>query len=168
MLVVPLTNDKITTFDADEFTVTSYTNHKSEPAVYIDAPRGQLSLVYFTDIDKINDVKVEYNKTNKVFEALGVIKRKINLPQQHDKITVSNQENPEDGESSTSEVKLLKLHNESIGRSKGLVAIDKDDNVYELQDIENIDRAIGSEQFNKSKFLKIYKDYLSYRYKDEN
>ncbi len=163
MLVVPIANDKITTFDADEFTVTSYTNLKSEPAVYIEAPRGQLTLVYFSDIDQINNVKVEYNKTNKVFEALGVVKRKIHIPQQHDKITVKNSENPDDKESITVEVKLLKLHNSALGLSKGLVVVDKEDNVYELQDIEDIDRAIGEDEFNTSRFLKIYKDYISYR-----
>lgn len=162
MIVVPITQDKLTTKTGEVLVVSEYTNFKSEPAVYVDAPQGQNSLCYFKDIDLINDTKVEYNISTKIFESLGVIKRTIHLPQIGDVITVIKPGAPDDAEESKVKVKLLKLHNEVIGRSKGLAVIDTDDNVYELPDVLEIDRAIGSDIFDRNKFLKIYKDYLPY------
>jgi hypothetical protein len=76
MLIVPLKGDKLTTTDGPEFTVDSYTNFKTDPAVYVDVPRGQNPIVYFQDIEQINGVKVEYNKATKVFTALGILSLK--------------------------------------------------------------------------------------------
>jgi hypothetical protein len=159
MLIVPLKGDKVTTNDNLEFIVDSYTNFKTDPAVYVDVPRGQNAIVYFQDIEQINDVKIEYNKASKVFTALGVVKRKYNLPQPKDVITVEKPGTPEDSGDDQATVKTPKLHNRSIGLSKGLVVVDTDDNVYGLGDIQNIDRAVGGEHFDRKKFLKYYKDY---------
>lgn len=159
MLVVPLKGDSITTTDGPKFTVDSYTNFKTDPAVYVEVPRGQNSIVYFQDIEEINGVKVEYNKSSKVFTALGVIKRKYNLPQPKDTITVERPGGPDDAGDDDSEVKTPKLHSKAIGLSRGLVIIDKEDNVFSLGDIIEIDRSVGGEHFDRKKFLRYYKDY---------
>ena len=162
MLIVPLKGDKITTADGPDFIVDSYTNFKADPAVYVDVPRGQVNIVYFQDIEQINDVKVEYNKATKVFTALGVVKRKFNLPQPKDAITVIKPDAPEDSADNQAQVKTAKLHSKAIGLSKGLVLIDSEDNVYTLSDVQDIDRAVGSEFFDRKKFLKYYRDYVGH------
>lgn len=159
MLIVPLKGDTVTTAEGSEFTIVEYTNYKSDPAVYIDVPTDQNSILYFQDITEINSVKVEYNKSSKMFTALGIVKRKYNLPQSKDVMTVENPGSPKDAQPIDVEVKTLKLHSRSIGLSKGLAVIDSDSNVYSLSDILNIDRANGSEHFDRKKFLKYYKDY---------
>jgi hypothetical protein len=160
MLVVPLKGDTITTKDGPEFSVDSYTNFKPDPAVYVDVPRGQNPIVYFQDIDQINGVKVEYNKSSKVFTALGVVKRKYNLPQPKDIITIDRPGSPDDAGDDDTEVKTPKLHSRSIGLSRGLVLIDTDDNVFSLFDVIDIDRAVGGEHFDRKKFASYYRDYM--------
>jgi hypothetical protein len=162
MLIVPLKGDKLTTTDGPEFTVDSYTNFKTDPAVYVDVPRGQNPIVYFQDIEQINGVKVEYNKATKVFTALGIVKRKYNLPQPKDTITVKKPGNPDDSQDDQAQIKTSKLHSRSIGLSKGLVLIDTEDNVYSLSGVLGIDRAVGSEHFDRKRFLKYYRDYLGH------
>ena len=162
MLIVPLKGDKVTISDGPEFIVDSYTNFKADPAVYVDVPRGQNNIVYFQDIEQINDVKVEYNKATKVFTALGIVKRKYNLPQPKDTITVTKPGNPEDSEDNHAQVKNLKLHSRAIGLTKGLVLIDIDDNVYRLSDVQDIERAVGAEHFDQRKYLKYYRDYTGH------
>jgi hypothetical protein len=159
MLIVPLRGDKITTADGPEFVVDSYTNFKTDPAVYVDVARGQNSIVYFQDIDLINGVKVEYNKASKVFTALGIVKRKYNLPQPKDSITVRNAGNQEDAENDHVLVKTAKLHSRAIGLSKGLVIQDADGGIHGLADIIDIERSVGSEHFDSKRFIKYYKDY---------
>lgn len=160
MLVVPIKGDRITSKDGPEFAVDSYTNYKTDPAVYVDVPRGQNPIVYFQDIDQINGVKVEYNKSSKMFTALGTIKRKYNLPQPKDTITIERPGSPEDAGDDDVEVKTPKLHNRAIGLSKGLVLIDTDDNVFTLADVIGIERAVGGEHFDRKRFMKYYRDYL--------
>jgi hypothetical protein len=160
MLVVPVKGDSITTKDGPQFKVDSYTNYKTDPAVYVDVPPGQNSIVYFQDIEEINGVKVEYNKSAKVFTALGVIKRKFNLPQPKDLITVALPDSLEDGGDNDTNVKTLKLHSRAIGLSRGLVVLDTEDNVFSLSDITDIDREVGGEYFDRKKFAKYYKDYM--------
>ena len=160
MLVVPLKGDTITTKDGPQFKVDSYTNYKADPAVYVDVPAGQNSIVYFQDIEEINGVKVEYNKSSKVFTALGVIKRKYNLPQPKDVITVAPADGLEDGADNDSTVKTLKLHSRAIGLSRGLVIIDTDDRVFSLSDLTDVEREVGGEHFDRKRFTKYYKDYM--------
>jgi hypothetical protein len=162
MLIVPLKNDKITTIDGPEFIVDSYTNLKASPAVYVDVPIGQNNIVYFQDISQINEVKVEYNKSTNIFTAFGVVKRKYNLPQPKDEVIVKKPGLPDDSSDNRAKVKTLKLHNKSIKLSKGLVVIDTDDNVYELSEILDIEREIGSDTFKYEKFMNYYDDYLPY------
>lgn len=160
MLVVPIKGDTITTKDGPQFKVDSYTNYKADPAVYVDVPAGQNSIVYFQDIEEINGVKVEYNKSSKVFTALGTIKRKYNLPQPKDVITVERPGSPDDAGDNDTTVKTPKLHNRAIGLSRGMVLIDVDDNVFSLSDVIDIEREVGGEHFDRKRFIKYYRDYM--------
>ena len=159
MLVVPLPRDIITTKDGAKLSVVTYTNFKSKgPAVYVEHKRGTPAVViYFFDIDRINDVRVELSPSSKVFNALGNIKRKYHLPQPNDLVTLNI-----NGENMIVEVKDLKLHSKNIGLSKGLVIRDKENNFYRMSDIVSIDRATGSDEFNQKRFLRLYSEYRGY------
>jgi hypothetical protein len=161
MLVVPINGDIITTEDDNEFTVAGFTNFKDKgPAVYVksnDDTKATLP-IYFFDIKNLNGIKVEFNNSSKVLNALGIIKRKIHLPQKEDSIFIER-----DDENETEvKVKELKLHNKNIGLSRGLVVIGDDKVVYSLGSINRIKRTHGDSFFDKAKFLKLYTDYLGY------
>lgn len=160
--IVPVAGDKLKIVDNDsQFVVTSYTNMKTEPAVYVDAQEGENNIVYFYDISEINDVKVDFNRSSKTFESLGMLKRRYNLPQPGDVLTV-NKKTP-DGEMEEGEitVKNIKLHNKAEGVSRGLIACDEEA-CYDILAIKNITRKSGSEKFDPKKFQKYYFDYLPY------
>ena len=160
MFVVPLPKDKIGTKDGAELEVITYTNFKSKgPAVYVEHQPGSPAVaIYFFDIEKINDVRVEYNVGSKVFTALGNIKRKIHLPQPNDQLIINNDE----AEPSIVEVKDLKLHSKILGLGQGLIIRDKDGNNHRLDSISDIKRAVGGSEFNQKKFLRIYSEYRGY------
>lgn len=152
MLVVPLEKDSILTKDGVQYTVVEYTNFKDGgPAVY---GRGvgddDVTLIYFFDIEKINNTQVEYQRGSKVFNALGKIKRAQHLPQPDDKVTIGEQ---------VVEVKSLKLKSKNLGVNKGLFIRDDEDNNFRIKDILDIDRSLGGSDFNREAFLQIYKDY---------
>lgn len=161
MLIVPVQGDIVTTYDLLEFEVDSYTPYKTDPAVYVKVPRGQNPIVYFQDIDLINGVKLEYNKSAKIFTALGTIKRKYNLPQPKDTITFRNTNGSGEEFEDVVEVKTIKLHNKAIGLSAKLSIVDENKTVHSLSDIRDITRSAGSEHFDRKKFLKYYEDYTS-------
>lgn len=151
MLVVPLEKDIITTEDDQVYTVIEYTSLKQEgPAVYCKSKGLQDPvLVYFFDIVKIGKTSVEYQKSSKVFNALGKVKRVIDLPQPDDKVTVDGKEY---------EVTSLKLKSKSLGR--GLFVKDDGNEYHRAKDITNIDRALGGSDFDQELFLKIYHEYF--------
>lgn len=159
MLVVPLKGDVVSTDDGRYFTVLEYTNYKPDPAVYIDVPAKQHNLLYFTDIHKINGIKVEYNKATKVFDAFGVVKRKFNIPQPKDTAMILDPHGQEDSTPQEIEIKTIRLHSRSLGLSRGLCILDADGNAYRLRDIQEIKRSYGYEAFDRKKFLKYYSDY---------
>ncbi len=174
MLVVPLKGDRIITKDGASLLVEGYTNFKNRgPAVYCSssdtsAGEAQFIAIYFFDIEKINDVRVEFNSASKVLNALGRLKRKIHLPQAHDEIEVFKPSNDEEGnakfdKSVNVKVSGLKLHSKKYGISKGLLVEDEDKNVYLLDEILDIKREIGSSLFNKKLFMKIYGEYLGHK-----
>lgn len=165
--VVPLAGDKIKITDNDaDFVVTSYTNLKQEPAVYIDAQDGENNIIYFYDITEINTVKVDYNRSAKLFDALGILDRKFNIPQPGDTITVPKENADGETEDLGVTVKSIKLHNKAEGTSRGLISCDPDA-CYDLLQIKNIDRKSGSEAFDAKRFQKYYFDYLPYRQKSK-
>lgn len=160
MWVVPIDGDNITTADKLDFTVIGYTNFKTKgPAVYVESDSGtEAPPVYFFDIEKLNGVEVEFPGSSKILNAVGLLKRKIHLPQKHDIISVAG-----DGEEQKHvKVKELKLHNKNLGLSKGLVVICEDGEKYGLGEIEDIKRVSGDSFFDKKKFQQTYKDYLGY------
>lgn len=167
MFVVPVPGDMIMLSDSDiALQVTSYTNMKQEPAVYVDANDGENNVVYFYDISSINDVKVELNKSSKTFESLGMLKRRFNLPQPGDTITVNVKNIEGDLEDKSFTVKNIKLHNKAEGISRGLVVCEEE-TCFALNEIKNIERKSGSEKFDAKKFQKYYFDYLPYKKPEE-
>jgi hypothetical protein len=163
MLIVPIAGDKITIKDSDRkpLSVISYTNYKLKPAVYVHTGIRKPSVaIYFFDIETINDVRVDYIPSQKVFFAYGNIKRKIHLPQPNDLIVVDNSDIDENN---LVKVEKLSLHNKAEGLGKGLLIKGDDDKYYRLSDILDIKRAIGDDFFDRKKFLKIYDDYRGYK-----
>lgn len=163
MNVVPLSGDNIETTDGGLYTVVSYTNYKPKgPAVYVTVQGAEQTsatpVIYFFDIQKIQDVHVEFDNSSKTFKAAGKIKRLYHLPQVNDKISILKDDTPADKDNDVIKVEKLKLHNKSEGISKGLL-ICGEDTCYMLDDILAIDRVIGSDSFDRRKFLKLYKDY---------
>ena len=153
MLVVPIEKDVITTSDNLVYQVVEYTNFKDGgPAIYTKSKNdSSLTLVYFFDIVKINRTEVEYQKDSKVFNALGKIDRSQHLPQPDDKVTVGDK---------TVEVKSLKLKSKRTGESKGMLLKSTDDDYFRIKNIDDIQRALGGSNFNKDKFLELYRDYI--------
>lgn len=158
MIIIPLKNDKIETEDGGTFRVASYTNLKAEPAVYIEAGENANSIIYFQDIVSINGVRVTYKSSDKVFTALGTVRRKFNLPQPNDVITINGSDS-----NNTYVVKSLKLHNKKEGVTKGLLVC-ADDICHELTMIKTVDRSEGAERFDNKAFIKYYEDYLPMNY----
>ena len=170
MLVLPLPNDVIETKDGAKLTVVGFNNFKSKgPAVYCrNGDEPAFLTIYFFDIEKINDVRVEFSTSIKVFNALGRIKRKIHLPQPHDIISVfdkSEEHSDKDSFSDSKKVKVAgyKLHSKKYGVSKGLLVEDEDRNVYMLDEILDLKRDTGTTVFDRKTFLKLYKEYTGHR-----
>jgi len=160
MFVVPVVNDRIRTKDSgDILKVSSFSSLKDEPAVYVK-PAGNEPYIYFSDIVEINGVKVEYVPDSKIFDALGPIKRRFNLPQPKDTIKVKLQEVSYKDEYEELTVTSLRLHSKKYGAGRGLLVITKEGE-FSLDDLYNIERNGWNEQFNAERFKKYYFDYLS-------
>lgn len=160
MLVVPLKGDKIETKDGVTFSVLSYTNYREKgPAVYVEHTPGVPSdAVYFFDIIKINGKTVEWVPGQKVFRAAGEIRRKYQLPQVNDVVTVR-------GKNGSMDITVtgLKLHKKGE-LAKGMLIqgheTDTDDRQFvRLDQITDIKRDIGSDMFSRDRFLSYYNDY---------
>lgn len=148
--VVPVKHDRIKTKDGELKEVYSYTNLKEDPAVYsIDGDH-----ISFLDIEEINKVKVEFDKSSKTFKAYGTIKRQFHIPQPGDTFAIEQK-----GEKITSVVDEIKLHNSTFGITKGLGVCDST-GCYPLTEIVNLETQDGGIKFNRKKFLRYYKDYL--------
>lgn len=161
MFVVPLEKDNVTTKDGDTFKVVAYTNYKDGgPAVYARAKGASANtLIYFFDIDSINNVRVEYQRGSKVFRALGKIVRTYHLPQPDDKITVISKKIDSDDSKHVVEVASVRLKAKNLGVSRGMFVKDTEGNNFRLNQILDIDRALGGSDFDRNNFLSYYKDY---------
>ena len=163
MLVVPVQRDKIIDVSGSVFRVIAYTNYRDQgPAVYAKPEDSKTPvLIYFTDIEKINQTKVDYLPTMKVFRALGNIKRDYHLPQPGDTVTFFSQEmSTEDGQGSLTVVDL-RLKNKNLGASKGIFVRTDDGPTFRLKDIMDIDSGSGEYlRFNRASFLSYYKEYI--------
>lgn len=167
MFVVPVPGDKIRTKDDGEIKkVSSYTSLKDEPAVYVK-PAGTSSYVYFSDIIEINGVKVEYSPDSKVFDALGPLKRRFNIPQPKDTINIRVINASFNTDTEDLEVTNIRLHSKRYGEGRGLLIITKEGS-FSLGDIHDIKRQGWSERFDVQAFKKFYFDYLPIAVKRSN
>ena len=159
MFVVPVKGDKIRTKDDGNVkVVSSFTSLKDEPAVYVK-PAGNTPYVYFSDIVEINGVRVDYKSDSKIFEALGPLRRKYNLPQPKDEIKVKLIEVPYKDETEKLLVTGLKLQSKKYGKGAGLLIVCKEGQ-FILSDVLAIDRTNWTEPFDAEQFSKYYFDYL--------
>lgn len=164
MLVVPIAKDIIETKDRTRYKVVEYTNYKDGgPAVYARLPKSKdLIVIYFFDIASINGTKVEYQRGTKIFEALGKIDREQQLPQPDDKVVILTNKTDDEDSKEQVEVESLKLKSKTLGHNKGLHLKDTNGNYYRLKQILDLDPALGTSTFDRSKFLTIYKDYTGF------
>jgi len=159
MFVVPLRGDKVKTKDdSSPRVVTSFSSLKDEPAVYLLPSSSRDRFLYFSDLVEINGVAVEYDRTSKLFNALGPLKRKFNLPQPGDMITVKLMDVNFKDETETIDVDALKLHSKKYGIGRGLLVCGQK-SCFSLNEILNLTRRSWSEKFDAEKFQKYYLDY---------
>lgn len=164
MLVVLLKNDKVKLLGQDGVhVVSSYTSLKTQPAVYLKEPLPDGSrAAFFSDVVEVNGVRVEYDSSSHLLEALGPLKRPIHLPQPGDKVTYTLVETDHDEEQVEAEVKDLRLHARNNPTKSLQVKLEGTDTVLELTEVVDIKRKTGNDVFNRSKFQHAYVDYLSY------
>lgn len=168
MLIVPIPGDKIKVANnPDTLKVIEYTRFKSAgPAVYCKAADSStLILVYFFDIEEINEIDVEYKKSSHLFKALGKVKRKYNLPQKGDTISImrkgiDQQEDDDALEKRKVKVEKIEIKLGKSGLIHGLYVTDSDKNLINCKQILDIESEIGSQAFDRSGFIKYYKEYI--------
>ena len=149
MLVVPLKNDIIKTAEGITLKVQAYSRLKTAPIVYVDtAHADENPVVYFSDIEEINNAPVKLNSNN-VFDVTGTIKRKIQLPEIGSEFDAGN---------GIEVLKAIKVQNKKVGISEGMVFC-SDQTCYNIRDVIDLDVDGG---FDKKKFMKYYDDYLPF------
>ncbi len=159
MIVVPLKKDKILTSDDQELKVVSYTPYKEAgPAVHCKLA-DEIITVYFFDIKEINNIKVEYLKSQKAFKVFGKFERQIHLPQPDDKVTIQKKGSSKH-ERIIVEVAQLKMKSKDKIITKGAQLKDTEGLWHRLDEIVSINRAIGTNDWNLGQFKHFYKDYL--------
>lgn len=160
MLVVPIAKDVIETKEGTKYRVIEYTNYKEAgPAVYAKSAAKEVVLIYFFDIVSINGTKVEFQKSSKVFNALGKVERKQQLPQPDDKVVILSSKIVDDTSKHTVEVASLKLKSKSLGIHKGLFVKDTEGETFRLSQVLDLEPSLGGNSFNRDEFLQIYKEY---------
>lgn len=164
MLVVPIEKDVILTKDKQLLKVIEYTNYKDGgPAVYCRTKTDKTPiLIYFFDIAEINGVKVEFNRSSKIFNAMGKLTRSQHLPQPDDDIAIINRKKTEDRPERRIHVEVdsLKLKGRNIRSGQGMLVKDTDGANHRLRHIVGITRAIGSSSFNRDEFVRLYQHYM--------
>lgn len=153
MFIVPITGDKITRADGAVFSVLGYTNHKTEPAVYVQGPNVQTETISFNNISKLNGAPVKLT-SGKVF-SVATAKHMITLPQKDDRVKFRNVTVKVDG---------LKL-NERGHLAAGVLIVGtnietKEKITVRLANLVGIERANGDKVFNLKAFKQQYRDYL--------
>lgn len=164
MLIALLKHDKLKLIGQDGlYTVSSYTSFKAKPAVYLTEPLADGSkAVFFSDVLEVNGVKVEYDDDSHLLDALGPLKRPIQLPQPGDKVVYTLVETDYSEEEVNAVVKSLRLHSHDNPTRSLQIKLENSETVLELTDIVDIERDHGGEQFNRSKFQRCYVDYMSF------
>jgi len=167
MFVVPVTGDRIKTKDSgDVQKVSSFSSLKDEPAVYVK-PSGTDQYVYFSDIIEINNVSVEYDVNSKVFNSLGPLRRKYNLPQPKDTIKVKLIDVSYSDELEELIVTGLRLNSKKYGAGRGMLVITKEGE-FSIADLKDVIHQGWNEPYNEDRFKKYYSDYLPTGMKRKN
>jgi hypothetical protein len=165
MFVVPIAGDRVRTKDnGDPKTVSSFSSLKDEPAVYLKPGSSRERYLYFSEIVEINGVHVEYDATSKIFDALGPLKRRYNLPQPKDTVTVKLNSAPFKRETEEIEVIALKLHNKREGITRGLLTC-AERSCFTIPEILDVKRRSWTESFSAAGFKRYYRDYMPYNLK---
>lgn len=159
MFVVPVSGDRVKTKDSGDIRkVSSFSSLKDEPAVYVK-PGGSDNYVYFSDIVEINGVSVEYDIDSKVFNALGPLRRRYNLPQPKDTIKVKLIEVTFKDEFEELDVTGLRLHSKKYGAGRGLLVITKEGE-FSIGEVKDVIHRDFKEKFNEDRFKRYYFDYM--------
>lgn len=167
MLVLPVAGDRIKTKDSgDILVVSSFSSLKDEPAVYVK-PTGNESYVYFSDIIEINKVSVEFDSESKVFNSLGPLRRRFNIPQPKDTIKVKLIDVSYRDDLEDLIVTGLRLNSKKYGAGRGLLVITKEGE-FSIADLKDVIHQGWNEQFNEVRFKKYYSDYLPTGIKRKN
>jgi hypothetical protein len=157
MFIVPLTGDTVETPGGVTHVVLSYSAYKDKPAVYVEGEGASTESVPLADIKSINGTPVQQTG-GKVFTASSKIKRKLQLPQTDDKVTI-------DGDVTKQlKVKSLKLF-ERGNLASGMIVVgedveSKEPSTARLAEVIKIERANGEDSFSRRAFMSLYKDYL--------
>jgi hypothetical protein len=101
--------------------------------------------VYFKNINKINNVKVEYVPARNVFNSYGTIKRVVNIPTKNDIIAL--------GDKVVAVVDYAKLVD---GK---LLIVDTEKVKHLASDITDVDY-VDYGKFNKKTFASLYASYI--------
>lgn len=159
MIIVPIQKDKIKTSDGQELKVVSYTPFKEGgPAVHCKLA-GEIITIYFFDIKQINDITVEYLKSQKAFRAIGKFDRSVHLPQPDDKIIIQKKGSSKHERMSV-EVSTVRMKPRDKVILKGAQVKDTNGDWHRFADIVGINRAIGTNDWNLTEFKELYKDYI--------
>ena len=159
MYIVPLPKDTIKTHDGGTYKVVTATMYKEAgPALYARTKEASNILIYFIDIDEVNGTRVEYQKGEKLFKALGKVERVQPLPQPGDTAVVRPDINASRGRV-TVKVEGLKLKSKALGINKGLFIKGDDGEFYRIKQILDIEPALGTHKFDRELFLSQYEDY---------
>lgn len=145
MFIVPVKKDKIKTTDKRELTVLSYTPYKAKPAVYVIDSEKEVSIVFLSEIEEIQNTKVELTKSG-IFKTFGTVKRVFHLPQPDDIIRIT------DADHVVSSIELKDV-------DSGLTFKTESKDVFFINDITDVEYS-NSSRFHQTKFLVYYKDYL--------
>lgn len=152
MFIVPLPGDKIQTAGGVSRSVLSFGNFREEPAMYVQGDSDDAQTVSLGDIVSVNGTDVKQGP-GKVLVSTGRVKRKEQLPQKDDAVTVDGQR---------LKVKGLKLADHGK-YTQGMLVTGVNSAgetiTARVADITNITRADGS-NFSLRTFLTTYKDYL--------
>ena len=145
MLIVPIKNDDIVTSDGGKYTVVKYSyNSKSDSVVCIarDSVSKDTSLVEFSDVAKIQGVKVELT-SDKVFKSYGNVTRKFHLPQKKDVVTIGDKD--------------IVVASVKIAEGQLIVADEFDS--YSISSITNVIYS-DHNRFTRLSFNVYYRDYI--------
>lgn len=142
-MILPIVGDTLS-FKKNEYLITNI-DAKKALCTCTSIKNTKIKVdVFFKNIQKINEVKVEYIKARNIFSSYGTIKRKADLPNKNDIIAL---------EKSVAVVDHIKV----VGGE--IIIVDTDKVKHKCKDITDIDY-VDYGKFNKKTFLETYADYI--------